>query len=78
MKDDTSDEDPNIGDGGTLFAKEWWNIHGGATPQMQNLATWVLSQLANTSSIKRCLETSLIYCFGPFGLHISVCRWPIL
>jgi len=32
MKDDTSDEDPNIGDGGTLFAKEWWNIHGGATP----------------------------------------------
>ena len=33
---------------------EWWNMHGGATPLLQTLALWVLSQVLNTSSAERC------------------------
>jgi len=33
---------------------EWWNMHGGATPLLQNLALRVLSQVVNTSSAERC------------------------
>lgn len=43
MENDTSDEELNISDGGTLFVKQWWNKHGGATPKLQHLATCVLS-----------------------------------
>jgi hypothetical protein len=32
----------------------WWNIYGGGTPQLQRLATRVLSQVVNTSSAERC------------------------
>jgi hypothetical protein len=33
-------------------------MHGGANPQLQCLATQVLSQVVNTSSTKRCWRTS--------------------
>jgi hypothetical protein len=39
---------------GNLSSLEWWNMHGDATPQLQHLATWVLSQVVNTSSVERC------------------------
>jgi hypothetical protein len=32
-------------------------MHGGATPQLQRLAAWVLSQVVNTSSVERCWST---------------------
>jgi hypothetical protein len=32
-----------IRDRGNLSSLEWWNMHGGATPQLQHLATQVLS-----------------------------------
>lgn len=65
MKDDTNYEDLDISDGGTLFVKEWWNMHGSATPQLQHLTMLVLAQLMNTSSVERCLANNSIYCFGP-------------
>jgi hypothetical protein len=43
-----------IRDRGNLSSLEWWNMHGGATPQLQRLATQVLSQVVNTSSAERC------------------------
>jgi hypothetical protein len=46
-----------IRDRGNLNSLEWWNMHGGATPQLQRLATRVLSQVANTSFAKRCRST---------------------
>lgn len=78
MNYDANDEDLDIRDGGALFVKDWWNMCGGASLQLQHLATWVFSQLVNTSSVEKCLATSSVYCFGCFGLHILVCRWPIL
>jgi hypothetical protein len=46
-----------IRDRGNLSSLEWWNMHGGATPQLQRLATQVLSQVVNTSSAERCWST---------------------
>jgi hypothetical protein len=46
-----------IRDRGNLSSLEWWNMHGGATPQLQRLATRVLSQVVNTSSTERCWST---------------------
>jgi len=39
-----------IRDRASLTSLEWWNMHGGATPQLQHLATRVLSQVVKTSS----------------------------
>jgi hypothetical protein len=46
-----------IRDRGNLSSLEWWNMHGGTTPQLQCLATRVLSQVVNTSFSKRCWST---------------------
>jgi hypothetical protein len=32
-------------------------MHGSVAPQLQHLATWVLSQVVNTSSAERCWST---------------------
>jgi hypothetical protein len=45
-----------IRDRGNLSSLEWWNMHGGVAPQLQRLATWVLSQVVNTSSAREVLE----------------------
>jgi hypothetical protein len=44
-------------DRGNLSSLAWWNIYGGGTPQLQRLATRVLSQVVNTSSAERCWST---------------------
>jgi hypothetical protein len=36
---------------------KWWNMNGGASPQLQCLAIQVLSKVVNTSSIERCWST---------------------
>jgi hypothetical protein len=46
-----------IRDQGNLSSLEWWNMHGGTAPQLQRLATRVLSQVMNTSSTERCWST---------------------
>jgi hypothetical protein len=46
-----------IRDRGNLSSLEGWNMYGGATPQLQHLATQVLSQVVNTSSAERCWST---------------------
>jgi hypothetical protein len=44
-------------DRGNLSSLAWWNIYCGGTPQLQRLATRVLSQVVNTSSAERCWST---------------------
>jgi hypothetical protein len=44
-------------DRGNLSSLAWWNVYGGGTPQLQRLATRVLSQVVNTSSAERCWST---------------------
>jgi hypothetical protein len=44
-------------DRGNLSSLAWWNFYGGGTPQLQCLATRVLSQVVNTSSAERCWST---------------------
>jgi hypothetical protein len=39
---------------GNLSSLAWWNVYGGGTPQLQLLATQVLSKVVNTSSVERC------------------------
>jgi hypothetical protein len=40
-----------------LSSLAWWNVYGDGTPQLQRLATRVLSQVMNTSSAERCWST---------------------
>jgi hypothetical protein len=40
-----------------LSSLAWWNVYGGGTPQLQRLATRVLSQVVNTSSAERYWST---------------------
>jgi hypothetical protein len=44
-------------DRGNLSSLAWWNVYDGGTPQLQHLATRVLSQVVNTSSAERCWTT---------------------
>jgi hypothetical protein len=44
-------------DRGNLSSLVWWNVYSGGTPQLQRLATRVLSQVVNTSSSERCWST---------------------
>jgi hypothetical protein len=44
-------------DRGNLSSLAWWNVYGGGTPQLQRLATRVLSPVVNTSSAERCWST---------------------
>jgi hypothetical protein len=61
-----------IRDRGNLSSLEWWNMHGGATPQLQSLATRVLSQVVNTSSAERCWSTySFIHSVKRNRLNVS-------
>jgi hypothetical protein len=46
-----------VRDRGNLSSLAWLNIYGGGTPQLQCLATCVLSQVVNTSFAERCLST---------------------
>jgi hypothetical protein len=63
---------PAIRDQGNLSSLEWWNMHGGTTPQLQSLATWVLSQVVNTSFAERCWSTySFIHSVKRNRLNVS-------
>jgi hypothetical protein len=46
-----------IRDRRNLSSLECWNMHGDTAPQLQRLATRVLSQVVNTSSAERCWST---------------------
>jgi hypothetical protein len=46
-----------VRDRGNLSYLAWWNIYGGGTPQLQRLATQVISQVVNTSFAERCWST---------------------
>ena len=59
-------------DRGNLSSLAWWNIYGGDTPQLQHLATWVLSKVVNTSSVERCWSTySFIHNIKRYRLNAS-------
>jgi hypothetical protein len=61
-----------IRDRGNLSSLEWWNMHGGSAPQLQSLATRVLSQVVNTSSAERCWSTySFIHSVKRNRLNVS-------
>jgi hypothetical protein len=45
-----------VRDRGNLSSLTWWNIYGSGTPQLQCLATRVLSRVVNTSSAEEVLE----------------------
>ena len=44
-------------DRGNLPSLQWWDMHGGNTPQLCSMAMRVLSQVVNTSSAERCWST---------------------
>ena len=46
-----------IRDKGNLTSLMWWNMYRDSIPHLQHLATQVLSQVVNTSSIERCWST---------------------
>jgi hypothetical protein len=46
-----------VRDRGNLSSLTWWDIYGSGTPQLQRLATRVLSQVVNTSFAERCWST---------------------
>jgi hypothetical protein len=61
-----------IRDRRNLSSLEWWNMHGGTAPQLQSLATRVLSQVVNTSSAERCWSTySFIHSVKRNKLNVS-------
>jgi hypothetical protein len=61
-----------IRDRENLSSLEWWNMHGSTTPQLQRLATRVLSQVVNTSFAERCWSTySFIHSIKRNKLNVS-------
>jgi hypothetical protein len=61
-----------IRDQGNLSSLEWWNMHGSVSPQLQRLATQVLSHVVNTSSAERCWRTySFIHSIKRNRLNVS-------
>ncbi|XP_028101048.1 uncharacterized protein LOC114300362 [Camellia sinensis] len=46
-----------VNDRATMDALSWWNLYGGAAPELYSLALKVLSQSVNTSCAERCWST---------------------
>jgi hypothetical protein len=46
-----------IRDRGNFNSLEWWNMHDNVSPQLQRLATPVLSHVVNTYCVERCWST---------------------
>ena len=62
-------------DRGNLPSLEWWDMHGSVAPQLQHLATQMLSQVVNTSSIERCWSTySFIHSVKRNRLNVNQAR----
>jgi hypothetical protein len=45
-----------VRDQGNLSSLAWWNVYSGGTPQLQRLATWVLSQVVKPFFCREVLE----------------------